>query len=300
MEVIYSLDHFKYKKKSVCTIGTFDGVHLGHQKVVAILDVEAADNDYHRLMITFSTHPAFSLGLPPPSIILSLKEKIALLRAEKKIDTLIVLPFQDIYQYSFLDFGLKILSAKLNVKKLIMGYDNRVGKKREGSYQNMKKILPVQKIHPVQINEEIVSSTLIRKNISDGNLDKAEKMLGYRYFLTGQVIQGQQIGRKINFPTANLTLDQEKIMPPYGVYSVLVDIAGSTHTHHGILNFGKKPTLDDSHEVCLEVHILNFNENIYHAWVKVTFLKFIRSEKKFTSLEKLKAQIQKDIKAAFS
>ena len=298
MEVYHTIDLFKEKGNSVCTIGNFDGVHLGHQKILDKLDLEAKKNNCSRLLISFSKHPASVLQSATPLSILNFEEKVIRLKQSGKVDILMVLPFEKIRNYSFAEFSREILKKKLNVQKLIMGYDNHIGKSRKGDHQNVKKILPTQSIPPLKLKDTIISSTQIRKAISVGDFDMANKMLGYRYFLIGRVIKGQQIGRTINFPTANITPDPKKAMPPYGVYHVHVHLEGQTYP--AILNFGKKPTLNTSEKTCLEIHIFDFDRNIYGCQIKITFLKFIRPEQKFLSLTALKEQIRKDIQSIFS
>jgi riboflavin kinase/FMN adenylyltransferase len=291
-------------KNSVVTIGTFDGVHLGHQKILNKLKNEANDINGESLLFTFYPHPRMVIF--PEShnlkLIQTIDEKIESLR-EFGLDNLIIYPFtKEFSRLTAFEFVRDILVDKLKVKKLVIGYDHQFGRNREGDIEFLRETanifdFEVIEISAEEIDEVNVSSTKIRNSILDGNIARANEFMGKPFQVQGRVVQGKKLGREIGYPTINLQLNNEhKIMPLDGVYAVQVQIAGSKH--FGMMNIGINPTINnrDKAEKKHEVHLFDFDQNLYDENVIVLFRKFIREEKTFDNLDALKLQIQTDEK----
>ena len=291
-------------KNSVVTIGTFDGVHLGHQKILNKLKNEANDINGESLLFTFYPHPRMVIF--PEShnlkLIQTIDEKIESLR-EFGLDNLIIYPFtKEFSRLTAFEFVRDILVDKLKVKKLVIGYDHQFGRNREGDIEFLRETanifdFEVIEISAEEIDEVNVSSTKIRNSIMDGNIARANEFMGKPFQVQGKVVQGKKLGREIGYPTINLQLNNEhKIMPLDGVYAVQVYIAGSKH--FGMMNIGINPTINVPYkeEKKYEVHLFDFDQNLYDENVIVLFRKFIREEKTFDNLDALKLQIQADEK----
>ena len=291
-------------KNSVVTIGTFDGVHLGHQKILNKLKNEANDINGESLLFTFYPHPRMVVF--PEShnlkLIQTIDEKIESLR-EFGLDNLIIYPFtKEFSRLTAFEFVRDILVDKLKVKKLVIGYDHQFGRNREGDIEFLKETanifdFEVIEISAEEINEVNVSSTKIRNSIMNGNIARANEFMGKPFQVQGKVIQGKKLGREIGYPTINLQLNNEhKIMPLDGVYAVEVRIAGLKH--FGMMNIGINPTINAPYEEekKYEVHLFDFDQDLYDENVIVLFRKFIREEKTFDNLDALKLQIQADEK----
>ena len=291
-------------KNSVVTIGTFDGVHLGHQKILNKLKNEANDINGESLLFNFYPHPRMVIF--PEShnlkLIQTIDEKIESLR-EFGLDNLIIYPFtKEFSRLTAFEFVRDILVDKLKVKKLVIGYDHQFGRNREGDIEFLRETanifdFEVIEISAEEIDEVNVSSTKIRNSIMDGNIARANEFMGKPFQVQGKVVQGKKLGREIGYPTINLQLNNEhKIMPLDGVYAVQVYIAGSKH--FGMMNIGINPTINVPYkeEKKYEVHLFDFDQNLYDENVIVLFRKFIREEKTFDNLDALKLQIQADEK----
>ncbi len=298
MKVHYDLEGITIKNDTVVTTGTFDGVHLGHEKILNSLVNEARNKSLESVVLTFWPHPRNVLKPENPLFFLSsLQEKIDLLE-QFNIDHLVVIEFtKEFSQLNSKEFLNSIIQEKLKTKLLIIGYDHRFGKNQEGSFEYIKKNqdeykFAIKEIECQDVDSLTVSSTEIRKALLNGNVSDAGKLLGYHYTLTGKVVLGNQIGRKINFPTANIDLElKTKLIPQDGVYTVSVLHAGKTL--YGMLNIGVRPTIDASNRT-IEVHIFDFDEDIYGKDIKVVFIAKIRDEKKFDGLVELENQLQQD------
>lgn len=296
MEVFFSLEDYPYSGTVSATIGTFDGVHLGHRCLLEALDRLACERNYKRLLITFSDRPTsfFKQDVTDASLVLSLDEKIEMLRGTGLVDVLFVFRFRDVYGYSFDHFVRKILLDKLRVGLLVMGYNNHIGRDREGHFESVRKVIPTFRLDTSRsLDGEGISSTKIRDRILKGDFSRAFKMLGYPYFISGAVVRGRAVGRHLGFPTANVSIPITKILPPDGVYVAKIYLGSASY--RGVLNLGRRPTIDVSGARILEVHILNFSQEIYGAILKIEPVKYLRSERKFKSLESLKDQIRRDI-----
>jgi riboflavin kinase/FMN adenylyltransferase len=298
VQVSHTLSDFHPSKDTVVTIGTFDGVHLGHQRVIEQVKSTAARIGGESVLLTFFPHPRMVLFPNTEQLLLSTEEeKVALLR-NMGIDHLIIHPFtREFSMLSSTAFIEQILVNGLRTKKLVIGYDHHFGKDREGSFGNLKNSgskwgFEVEEIPAHEADHIKVSSTRIRQSLAAGEVDVANNLLGYRYRLTGTVVKGQQLGRKLGFPTANI-ISQEpyKLIPGNGVYAVNVYSAGKKYG--GMMNIGVRPTVDGLHRTS-EVNIFEFDADIYGESLTVEFVKWVRGEKKFSGLDELKSQISAD------
>ncbi|RYD72515.1 MAG: bifunctional riboflavin kinase/FAD synthetase [Sphingobacteriales bacterium] len=295
---INNLPHFK---NAVITIGTFDGVHKGHQQIIGQLLKEAGNIDGTAVLITFYPHPkqVVSTNNNPLYIINTAEEKYNLLH-EKGIEHIVVVPFDKSFaEQSALVYIENFLVQKFSPHTIIIGYDHRFGNNREGGYQLLEKEAEkygfVVKEIPEHILKDVtISSTKIRTALLSGDIDTAADYLGYPYFFSGKVVQGNQLGRTIGYPTANLQIEnEEKLIPANGVYAVGVAVEGRTELYKGMMNIGVRPTVDGTKRV-IEVNIFDFDEMIYGQKLVITLQKHLRNEVKFNGLDELKAQLAKD------
>jgi riboflavin kinase/FMN adenylyltransferase len=285
------------------TVGTFDGVHRGHAKIIQTLKSVAQRNALTDVVITFRLPPRLILNPNANIKVLTLiDEKIELLK-NHNVKYVHILPFdRALAQKSAEEFVSEYLVKKLGIKHLIMGYDHRFGKNKEAGFEEVKALgqkygFNVTQVPPVKINNQNVSSSLIRQLISQGKIRESSELLGYNYFFYGKVVHGQNLGKKINFPTANLKVDPLKQMPGIGVYLVKVRFPG--FNGYGVFNYGKKPTVQSANTaLTAEVHILDFRGEIYGKTLRIELLERLRDEKKFSNLEQLKTQITRDIQKA--
>ncbi len=304
MKVYYDIDQFK-ARNPVVTIGTFDGVHLGHQLVIRHLKAYARRYKGESVIFTFSPHPRLITSPDEKNLRLltTLEEKKHLFE-KSGVDHLIVYPFtRSFARHSYSQFVKEILVDKLHTYCLVVGYDHRFGKNREGGYEYLKASAQthgfhIEKLDALLMDETNVSSTKIRRALQQGDISKANKYLGYRFTLHGKVVEGKRVGRKIGFPTANIEAsDVHKLIPGYGVYAVDVMIEGKKHG--GMLNIGSRPTFNhNADQRSIEVHIFNFSGDIYHKAVTLIFAGKIREEQKFSGAEALTEQLKKDKKTA--
>jgi riboflavin kinase/FMN adenylyltransferase len=288
-------------QNSVLTIGNFDGLHLGHQEILANVRKIAASENLKSALLTFEPHP-LKIILPNKVFdkrLFSLAQKLSFLRSNKQVDMVFLANFnQELANLSAEDFVEKILVGKLKIKHLIVGYDFIFGKDRKGDASLLQKLAGVYNFSFHQIaaknnlGNEIYSSTAIRKLIKSGDIKAANLMLGREYEISGDVICGKKLARSLGFPTANFLPKANLIKPKFGVYKINAVIDGKSHS--GILNFGIKPTFKGTIPL-YEAHIFDFNEDIYGKKITVQLQDFIREEIKFNSVEKLKEQIQKDL-----
>ena len=284
-------------EQCVLALGFFDGVHLGHKAVINAAVDYAKKNNIKSAVVTFRQSPYVALNNVKPNYIITLEEKI---KAIKKlgVDYLYLSDFtEDLAKQTASDY-LKNLVDDLHPKMIATGFNHYFGYNKSGGVDYLRLMqqeygYEFKEINPIKLNEDVISSTAIRKALSNGDIPKANSMLGYRFYVKNEVIKGRQIGRTIGFKTANLKMPEKMINIPDGVYAVEVEVLGKKYM--GIANFGSNPTVTDDSQKLLEVHIIDFNQDIYGELVKVSFLVKIRNEKKFQSLAELKAQIEKDI-----
>ncbi len=292
-------------KSPVLTVGTFDGVHLGHKKILDVLVKEAEKINGEPVVLTLYPHPRKILDPNFKDLFLlnTLDEKTELLE-KAGIKHLIIYPFtKDFASLSSCDFIEKMLFNKLNVRQLIVGYDHRFGKDRQGNINILKKCaapfnIEVLKVDAFTLNNKKVSSTTIRNALLSGKIENANTCLGYSYFLSGKVISGNKIGRTMGFPTANIQIHEEKLIPKNGVYAVKVLI--SEKEYSGMLNIGYRPTVDTEKNLTVEVHIFDFPGDLYDKNIKISFKHFIRKEQKFPDKQALKEQLVRDKKEVLS
>ena len=292
MKIFNSVDQFLSKKNTIVTIGTFDGVHLGHKVILERLINQANIYSLESVLLTFSPHPRNVLSSNSNNLRLLTtdEEKIQRLN-ETDLDNLIIQKFtKEFSKIRPVNFIQDILIKKLNMKRMIVGYDHQFGRNREGSYEELKKLsklhsFSIDKVQQQSKDNVSVSSTKIRKMLSNGKIRKSNLLLDYSYILIGVVCHGKKIGRTIGYPTANINFEKNKLLPQCGVY--LVRLTLDSTIYYGM-----------SHIDCiknnLEVHLFSFSEDIYNRKVKVEFLEFIRENKKFNNIEDLKLQLQKD------
>jgi len=299
VKVHHSIQNFKEKKhSSILTIGTFDGVHIGHQKIIERLN-QIKDHPKDKSMIlTFYPHPRRFLHHGNEIKMLNtFDEKIQLLD-KFDLDHLVVEPFTaEFSRLSALGFVRDILVNQLYIKKLVIGYDHHFGKNREGNFEQLKEYgelygFEVEEIPAQEIENVSVSSTKIRDAIEKGEIEKANKYLGYHYLLTGDIVKGEGLGRKINFPTINLHIKEDyKLIPKAGVYIAKTIL--NQQTIYGIMNIGIRPTVSGKGQT-IEIHLLDYQGDLYGLKMQIEVLKRLRDEQKFDSVEDLVLQIKKD------
>ena len=285
----------------VLTVGTFDGVHLGHRKIIDRMNDLAARNGGESVIFTFDPHPRKIIAPEETNLRLltTQNEKIELFE-QSGIDHLIIYPFTpEFAQLSYGEFVEQILVGQIYTRYLVVGYDHKFGKNRQGDFEFLKNSadrlgFQIEKLDVLLMNESNVSSTKIREAIQHGNFEVANAFLGYPFTLHGTVVEGQKLGRKIQFPTANIEAsDPDKIIPGYGVYAVQVNVKG--HTYTGMLNIGSRPTVNQNADHrSIEVNIFNFESDIYDEFIEIIFFRKLREEQKFPSIDELKNQLIKD------
>ena len=298
MKIYRSIEDYDEDKRSVVTIGTFDGIHLGHQKILSRLIKSSKNKDLNSVVLTFFPHPRIILNkYNEVKMIDTLDEKIIHLN-EIGIDSLIIHPFDRNFSLlSANQFIKDFLVDKLKIKHIIIGYDHRFGKGREASVTDLKNYandydFTVEEIKAQEIEKITVSSTKIRNSINQGDIKTTEKYLGRYFNLTGKVVKGDGLGKKINYPTANIFIEETyKIIPKDGVY--LVETIIEDKLFNGMMNIGHRPTIGTNVK-SIEVHLFNFNEDIYGKVISIKMISKIRDEKKFSSIEALKEQLVKD------
>lgn len=308
MKIYNHIDEFKQIHNAVVTIGTFDGVHIGHQKIISRLLEVARQTGGETVILTFFPHPRMILHPEDMDIklISTIHEKAE--RLEKLgIDHLIITPFtRDFSNLSPQEYIRNVLVNKIGTRQIVIGYDHRFGKDREGGLEHLQKFasdfgFEVEEIPEQDINDVAVSSTKIRKAILSGDVKTAHDFLGYPFHLTGKVIRGDQIGRKLGFPTANLFIEETyKLIPADGIYAVSVELKAESSTPktlNGMAYIGHRPTINGMTRN-IEVNIFNFTEDIYGDTIRINFLHYLRGDERFNSLEELKAQLIKDEKLA--
>ncbi len=292
MEVIY-LGQSKINNKLSLCIGQFDAIHLGHQKLIFKTIEYAKKNNLKSGIITFNKNPLEVINNTKIKNILSEKERIEKCN-NLGLDYYIVIDFTESLMRKSADDFNKYLSDFLNIEAFFCGLDFKYGFKGAGNYIHLKKSFNnVFVLDFVEYLEEKISSSRIKNTMLNGNIEEVNKMLGYNYFLISKIIKGKSIGRSIGFKTANLEVNDELCYVKNGIYNVWVFI--DEKKYHGLLNIGTNPTIDESKNIKIEVHILDFDQEIYGKEIKVEFLEYIRSEQKFNSLTELKNQIFKDV-----
>jgi riboflavin kinase/FMN adenylyltransferase len=303
MKVYQGLDEFEKLPNAVVTSGTFDGVHIGHQKILQRLREIADSIGGDTVLITYWPHPRLVLYPNDESLklISTIEEKIDLLRMQG-VDHLVILAFtKEFSQLTSEQFIRQVLIDKIGTRKLVIGYDHRFGKNREGGFEHLKANatqygFEVEEIPRQDIDDIGVSSTRIRQALQAGMITVANENLGFYYSLSGTVTQGNKLGRTMGYPTANIRInDSYKLIPADGVYAVYVYLSDNIR-RKGMMNIGVRPTVDNQRNI--EVNIFDFNESIYDQPIRVELVELIRREQKFASLDALKEQLHLDKAAA--
>jgi len=302
MNVFPSVVSYNNPHRSVVTIGTFDGVHIGHSAILNRLIKTADKENLVSVVLTFFPHPRMVLQKEAKIKLINTIEERKLLLEKTGLNQLIINPFtKEFSRLTALEFVRDILVNQLHLKKIIIGYDHRFGRNRNATIEDLKEFGKIYDFEVIEINaqqlEEVsVSSTKIRKALEEGNIETANKYLGYPFMLSGKIVKGKGIGKTLNFPTANLHIEEEyKLIPKKGVYVVQSEISG--RKIYGITNIGNNPTVGGTKKT-IETYFLDYNEDLYHQHIQLEFLTRIRDEKTFKSIEELKNAIQEDEKYA--
>ncbi len=306
MQIHYDLDNFK-ALNPVVTIGTFDGVHLGHREVISELKQLSDLSGGESVVFTFEPHPRIVISPLEDSLrLLSTKEEKIRLMEKIGVGHLVIYPFtKEFSRLTYDEFVTKILVENMHISSLVVGYDHRFGQGRQGDFHSLERLseslnFKVEQLSQLVVDNKVVSSTKIRQALEQGDIIKANHFLGYQYALTGKVVEGMRLGRTIGFPTANIdTCDLHKLVPGDGVYAVLIELNG--RSFKGMLNIGMRPTVNSNADnKTIEVHIFNFEEDIYNSSITAIFVEKIRNEQKFERLELLQTQLAQDQISAIS
>lgn len=296
MQILSNLFEIKLSKATIATIGTFDGIHIGHQKILNSLVRFAKENSLKSVVITFDPHPRKIINkINSIELINTIEEKKEKLKT-LGIDYLIVQKFDEKFSETEANKFVEILKNNINIEKLIVGYDHRFGKNRNADINDLKKYgkelnFEVIEIDALEIEEVNISSTKIRSAIKDGNIRLANSYLGYKFFLSGEVVKGHSRGKELGFPTANLKIDEDKIIPKSGVY--LVKSIIGLQDIYGMMNIGYNPTFNNKSKK-IETHFFNLNKNLYGKIIKIELLEYIREEKRFETVDDLIQMLKLD------
>lgn len=298
MKIVHSISSFVAEKPTVVTIGTFDGVHLGHQKIIAQITTAAQEKDCDSLVLTFFPHPRMVLQEGTEMKQLNTIDEKTTLLEKLGVDHLVIHPFDKAFsRMTAEEFVKEVLVDTFRLKKIIIGYDHRFGRNRTADINDLIAFgdtygFEVAQISAEELNDVSISSTKIRTALNEGNIELANNYLGYPYAITGKVVKGQQLGRTIGYPTANILVKEDyKLIPQNGVYVVQSVLNGQTV--FGMMNIGNRPTVNGTSQT-IEVHFLDFDQDLYDQTIPVSILKRLRNEQKFPSLDALKTQLLSD------
>lgn len=298
MEIIHSVSSFTSSNRTIVTIGTFDGVHVGHQKILEKLISDAKKQRKKSVLLTFFPHPRMVLQKDVNIELINTIQEKAILLENMGLDYLIIHPFsKEFSRLTALDFVRDILVNQLKTAKLVIGYDHHFGKNREGNINQLREYsslygFEIEEIPAQDIDDVSISSTKIRRALHEGNLKTANRFLGYHFSMNGKVVNGKQLGGKIGFPTANIDVKESyKLIPKTGVYVVRSII--DTVVVNGMMNIGYRPTVDGKHQT-IEVHFFDFDQDLYGQELRIELIYFLREEQKFDSVEALIDQLEKD------
>ena len=299
MKIYHNIDEFQPVKNAVVTIGTFDGVHIGHRKIISGIKEIADSIGGETVILTFFPHPRMILHPEDESLklITTITEKAQLME-DLGVDHLIITPFsRDFSNQTAESYIRDVLVNKIGTKKIVIGYDHRFGKDRQGGFEDLQRLGPVYGFDVVEIpeqdiNEVAISSTRIRNALLNGEIDLANSFLGYPFFITGTVIRGDQIGRQLGYPTANIVVEEKyKLIPTDGIFAVTVTVAGERYK--GMAYIGSRPTVNGLTRN-IEVNIFDFDQEIYNQAIRMEFHHYVRGDVKFASLDELKVQLARD------
>ncbi|MEN0056865.1 MAG: bifunctional riboflavin kinase/FAD synthetase [Mucilaginibacter sp.] len=299
MRVYNNIDEFTAVKNAVVTIGTFDGVHIGHRKIISRIKELANSIGGETVILTFFPHPRMILQPEDESLklITTMDEKAQLMES-LGVDHFIITPFsRDFSNQTAEGYIRDVLVNKIGTKKIVIGYDHRFGKDRQGGLDDLLRLGPVYGFDVVEIpeqdiNEVAISSTRVRNALLSNQIDLANSCLGYPFFITGTVIRGDQLGRELGYPTANIVVAEKyKLIPADGIFAVTVNVGGKHHK--GMAYIGSRPTVNGVTRN-IEVNIFDFNQDIYNQAIRMEFHHYVRGDVKFESLDQLKTQLAKD------
>lgn len=298
MEIIKNSSNFSSSEQTFVTIGTFDGVHYGHQQIIEKLVSEAKKANKKSVVLTFFPHPRMVLQKDNSLELINTIDERATLLEKTGLDYLIIHPFsKEFSKMSALEFVRDILVNQLNISKLIIGYDHHFGKNREGNITQLTEYshvydFIVEEIPAQDIDNVSISSTKVRRALHAGSLKTANNYLGYNFMLNGTVVNGKKLGGTIGYPTANIDVKETyKLIPKTGVYVVKSTI--DKKTVYGMMNIGSRPTVDGNHQT-IEVHFFDFNQDLYNQNLTIELMYFLRDEHKFDSIDSLVHQLEKD------
>lgn len=300
MKIYRKLVELDIDRPTAVTVGSFDGLHRGHQKILDTLNQKARECGCLEVLVTFHPHPKLVVGPPnteKPQFLTTLDEKLQLLQ-QMDVPVVLIIPFTKKFsQTGYREFVRDILVDRLQVKQMVIGHDHTFGRNREGHPEQLQETgkqfgFKVTVVEPFYLGDHPVSSTRIRTYLQKGNIEETNKMLGRRYSLSGQVVRGSSRGQELGFPTANLRVnDPHKLSPAIGIYAV--DVIYRKRRYSGMMSIGHRPTFNFD-PLTLEVHIFNFKNLIYGSSLTIEFKKYIREEKKFDNVEQLKEQMKRD------
>jgi len=304
LKIFNSIDDFYSTKKTIFTLGTFDGVHIGHKKILEKITQNVENEKLESLVLTFFPHPRMVLqDQSGVKLLNTISEKIELLE-KIGIQNLVIHPFDEKFsKLSAEEFVKTVLVDQFHIQKIIIGHDHRFGRNRTANIDDLIAFgkqydFEVEQISVQEIKEVSISSTKIRKALTEGNMALANDYLGYDYFLTGTILKGKQLGRTIGFPTANLKIaENHKLIPRNGAY--IVKSILDNKTVFGMMNIGFNPTIT-AENLSIEVHYFGFDADLYHQEIRVSILKYLRPEQKFDSIALLKEQLEKDTVVALN
>lgn len=299
MKIYHNIDEFKPVKNAVVTIGTFDGVHLGHRKIISRIKEVAAETSGETVILTFFPHPRMIIHPEDQNLkMINTMEEKAMLLEQLGVDHLIITPFsRDFSNQTAEEYIRDILVGKIGTRKIVIGYDHRFGKDRQGGLTELQALAPTYGYEVIEIPEQdihhvAVSSTRIRNALLESDIDQANEFLGYPFFISGKVNRGDQIGRTIGYPTANILVEETyKLIPKDGIFAVKVYLEDGEHKGMGYI--GHRPTINGMTRN-IEVNIFDFNRDIYTQTIRMELLHFVRDDMKFGSLDELTDQLGKD------
>lgn len=304
LKLFESINEFQSTKKTILTLGTFDGVHIGHKKILERLTQNTENGKYESLVLTFFPHPRMVLQEKSEIKLLNTISEKSKLLEKSGIENLVIHPFNESFsRLTAEEFVHSILVDQFHIQKIIIGHDHRFGRNRTANIDNLIAFgaeygFEVEQISAQEIQDVSVSSTKIRKALQDGNMTLANEYLGYAYFLTGEVIKGKQLGRTIGFPTANIKIEEDyKLIPKNGVYAVKALIGQKEVS--GMMNIGFNPTVNGQKQT-IEVNLFDFDSDIYGQKIEISLLQYLREEQKFGSVDLLKEQLNQDKKKALA
>ncbi|MFI5253036.1 MAG: riboflavin biosynthesis protein RibF [Bacteroidota bacterium] len=299
MQISHDVNEILFNRESIVTVGTFDGVHLGHQAILNEVVRRSKLYGARSVLVTFDPHPREVVGRGPVEYLTTVPERLHKIE-HFGLDEALVINFT--FEFSRLgprEF-YQLLSTHIGLREVIVGYDHMFGKDRTGGIEELEKIgsmigFTATRVEPVLLRDKVISSSVIRRMLNAGDVTTSIQLLGEPYSLTGLVIKGDSRGKGLGFPTANLNvIEPKKLVPPIGVYAVIVRY--QEKKYFGMMNIGVRPTFTQNQDRVLEVHMFDFNENIYHKELQIQFLKYIRPEKKYSSRDELVIQLQADRK----